>query len=145
MVQNDEQSQRISTVLGDLSEENYDRCMERFYQHLCASLLLPCDVTGIEDFEWEEIYVVGPGDPAEYQQLRLTKPSYKDRFELLEIEKDVDSEWIMFRHEDLGAHVRRKSDRKEFRLGLSEIKAVGKDSLNKRLLNDYSTWFVNNR
>jgi len=60
MVQNDEQSQRISTVLGDLSEENYDRCMERFYQHLCASLLLPCDVTGIEDFEWEEIYVVGP-------------------------------------------------------------------------------------
>ena len=77
MVQNDEQSRRIATVLGDLSEENHDHCMEKFYQHLCASLQLPCEVTGIEDFEWEEIYVVGPGDPAEYRQLRLTKPSCK--------------------------------------------------------------------
>ncbi len=145
MVQSDEQWQRIATILGDVSEESQDRCIERFYLHLRASLQLPCDVTGIEDFQWEEIYVVGPGDPAEYQRLRLTKPSYKDRFELLEIEKDLDSEWMMFRYEDLGAHVRRKSDRKEFRLGLSEIKAVGKNSLNKRLLDDYSTWFVNSR
>ena len=39
----------------------------------------------------------------EYQELRLTRPSYKDRFELLEIEKEVDSEWMMFHHEDSGA------------------------------------------
>ena len=38
MVQNDEQSRRIATVLGDLSEENHDHCMEKFYQHLCAAI-----------------------------------------------------------------------------------------------------------
>jgi len=99
----------------------------------------------IEDFEWEGNYVFGPGDPVEYRELRLTRPSYKDRFELLEIEKEVDSEWMMFRYEGLGARVRRKSDRKEFRLGLSELRAVGKDSPNKRLLDDYSIWFFNSR
>ena len=145
MVRIDEEWQRIAAVLGEVSEESHERCVEKFYQHLRASLQLPCEVTGIEDFEWEEIYVLGPGDPVEYQELRLTQPSYKDRFELLEIEKEVDSEWMMFHHDDLGAHVRRKSDRKEFRLGLSELKAVGKDSLNKRLLDDYSTWFCNSR
>jgi hypothetical protein len=41
--------------------------------------------------------------------------------------------------------VRRKSDRKEFRLGLSELKVVGKDPLNKHLLDDYSNWFFNSR
>ena len=101
--------------------------------------------TGIEDFKWEEIYVLGPGDPAEHHQLRLTRPLYKDRFELLQVEKDVDSEWMMFPHEDLAAHVRRIFDRKEFRLGLSEIKAVRKGSLNDRLLDDYAVWFVNSR
>ena len=141
MVRIDEKWQRIATILGEVSEESHESCVEKFYQHLRASLQLPCEVTGIEESEWEEIYVLGPGNPVEYQELRLTKPSYKDRFELLEIEKDADSEWMMFHHEDLGAHVRRKLDRKEFRLGLSELKAVGKDSLNKRLLDDYSNWF----
>jgi hypothetical protein len=145
MVRINEQWQRIAAVLGDVSKESRERCVEKFYQYLRASLQLPCEVTGIEDFQWEEIYIFGPGDPVEYQELRLTQPSYKDRFELLEIEKDVDSEWMMCPHEDMGAYVRRKSDRKEFRLGLSELKAVGKDSLNKRLLDDYSIWFVNSR
>ena len=145
MVRIDETWQRIAAVLGEVSEERHERCVEKLYQHLRASLQLPCEVTGIEDFEWEEIYVLGPGDPVEYQELRLTRPTYTDRFELLEIEKEVDSEWMMFHHADLGAHVRRKSDRKEFRLGLSELKAVGKDSLNMRLLDDYSTWFCNSR
>ena len=145
LAQTDKQEQRIATILGDASERSFDRCVERFYQHLLASLQLPCEVTGIEDFDWEEFYVVGPGNPAEYQKLRRTRPSYKDRFQLLEIEKDLDSEWMMFPHEDLAAHVRRIFDRKEFRLGLSEIKAVRKGSLNDRLLDDYAVWFVNSR
>lgn len=145
MDQSDEQRQRIAAVLGDASEESRGVGIERFFQHLLTSLELPCDVTGIEDFAWEEIYVIGPGDPAEHRELCLTRPSYKDRFELLEIKKDVDSEWMMFHYEDLGAHVRRKPDRKEFRLGLSEIRVVGKTSLNKRLLDDYSVWFINSR
>lgn len=145
MVQQDEQWQRIVSIVGDLSTENQNACLEKFYQYLQACLQLLCEVVGIEDFEWEEIYVFGPGSRAEYQKLRLTRPSYKDRFDLLEVEKGVRSRWMMFPNDDLAAHVRRKSDGKAFRLGLSELEVVGKDSLNKRLLDDYSVWFANSR
>ena len=47
--------------------------------------------------------------------------------------------------EDLAGHVRRKSDGKEFYLGLAEIVAVDKKSKNYQLLDDYAVWFVNNR
>ena len=49
----------------------------------------------------------------------------------------------MHPQKDLAAHVRRISDGKEFRLGLSEIKAVAKGSPNHLLLDDYAIWFVN--
>ena len=73
------------------------------------------------------------------------QPSDQDTFELLAIEKDVDSEWMMYHGEDLAGHVRRKSDGQEFYLGLAEIKAVDEESLNYQRLDDYAVWFVNNR
>ena len=51
----------------------------------------------------------------------------------------------MFSGEDLAARVRRKSDDKEFYLGLAEIEAIERDTLNYQLLDDYSVWFVNNK
>jgi hypothetical protein len=45
----------------------------------------------------------------------------------------------------VAGHVRRKSDGKEFHLGLAEIEAVDKKSKNYQLLNDYAVWFANNR
>jgi hypothetical protein len=63
---------------------------------------------------------------------------------LVAIEQEVYSEWMMF-CEDLAGRVRRKSDGKEFYLGLAEIKAVDKKSVNYQLLDDYAVWFVNNR
>ncbi len=109
------------------------------------SLKLPCDVTGTEDFRWEEFYVLGPGDQKEYAQLRQNQPSFQDTFELLAIEADDESEWMMFGGEDLAAHVRRKSDGKKFLLGLAEIEAVDKKAKNHQLLHDYAVWFVNSR
>ena len=61
------------------------------------------------------------------------------------IENDTWSEWMMFDVEDLAARVRRKSDGVEFYLGLAEISAVERDSMNHQRLDDYSVWFVNNR
>jgi hypothetical protein len=84
---------------------------------------LPCEVTGIEDFQWEEFYVFGPGNKMEYQKLRMNRPSYQDVFELTALVVDSDSEWSMF-SDDLKAHVRRKADGKKFILGLSELKAT---------------------
>lgn len=144
MTQLDEQDARIEEIIG-IDEADFEDGVDKFLCHLKSSLQLPCDVTGIEDFDWEEFYLLGPGDSKEYKQLRKDQPSYQDTFELLAIEKDVYSEWMMFHDEDLAAHVRRKSDGKEFVLGLAEIEAVDKKSLNYQLLDDYSVWFVNNR
>ena len=141
----DAQDARIGEIIGGDEEATFDECRDKFYDHLESSLKLPCDVTGSEDFRWEEYYVIGPGDPKEHERLRKNQPSYRDVFELLAIEDDVVSEWMMFRGEDVAGHVRRRSDGKEFHLGLAEIKAVDKKSKNYQLLDDYSVWLVNNR
>lgn len=141
----DAQLTRINKIVGKDEESNSNECLYRFYHHLQSSLQLPCDITGIEDFYWEEYYVIGPGDPKEHEMLRKNRPSFKDTFELLAIERDVYSSWMMFYGQDLAAYVRRKTDGKEFYLGLAEIEAVDKKTTNYQLLNDYAVWFVNSR
>ena len=141
----DAQDKRIAAILGELADITFDETIDIFYEYLKTNLSLPCEVTGIEDFRWEEIYVFGPGDQDEYEHLKETQPSYADRYELLEIDLEGQSEWMLFWGEDIGAHVRRISDGKKFLLGLSELKATDKKSGNYQLLDDYSVWFVNNR
>jgi hypothetical protein len=135
---------RIAEILGREALD-FDEAVVVFYDYLKANLLLPCEVTGIEDFRWEEIYVFGPGNKEEYEHLKKTQPSYTDHYELLDIVREAQSEWIMFWEEDIGAEVRRISDGKKFLLGLSELKAVDRNSKNSKLLDDYCVWFVNNR
>lgn len=124
---------------------DFEEAIEVFFEHLEKSLQLPCDVRGIEDFRWEEYYVLGLGDHKEYERLKRTQPSYRDRYELLAIERGVVSDWMLFGGEDIAAQVRRKSDRKEFYLGLSELEAVDSRSPIYQLLDDYVVWFVNYR
>ncbi|NQT18630.1 MAG: hypothetical protein HQ592_02915 [Planctomycetes bacterium] len=145
MTEPDASLERIEADLGITEDHSLEQCIDKFYDHLTKGLQLPCDVTGIEDFMWEEVYVIGSGDPDEYERLRRTHPSFQDVYELLAIERDVVSEWMMFRSEDFAARVRRKSDGKEFWLGLAELKAVDKSSANYRLLDDYAEWLMNSR
>ena len=145
MTEFDAQQARIDAIFGDDEELSFEQAFEQFYQHLTQSLQLPCDVTGIEDFRWEAYYVLGPGDGAEYVKLCKTQPSYQDTFELLSIEKEMVSEWMLFGGEDLAARVRRQSDNKQFYLGLAEVEAVEQGTGNYQILDDYSLWFVNNR
>jgi len=100
-------------------------------------------VTGIEDFQWEEFYVIGPGDQKEYQQLKKSRPSYRDRYDLVEIHRRLVSEWMLFGGEDIAARVGRKGDSKEFVLGLAELKAVDKRPPNFQLLDDYAVFCAN--
>ena len=141
----DAQDKRIATILGEIEDLDFDEAVKIFYKHLKSHLSLPCIVTGVEDFRWEEIYVIGPGDKKEYDHLKKTQPSYTDQYELLGIDCEAKSGWMLFWEEDIGADVRRISDGKKFLLGLSEIKAIDKKSKNYQLLDDYSVWFVNNR
>ncbi len=140
-----EQDARIEEIVGDLESAPFKAGVAKFYTHLSHSLELPCDVTGIEDFQWEERYIFGSSQPSEYASLRKIQPSFRDTFELMSIEQDVVSAWMLFGGEDLGAHVRRKSDGKEFCLGLAELEVVNKTSKNYQILNDYVVFFVNNR
>ena len=139
----DAQDARIAAVLSGCEDATFEECVTKFYEHLKTSLQLPCDVTGSEDFPWEEFYVLGPGDPAEYERLKKDQPSFEDVFELIAIVPDAYSEWMISVGDDLGAQVRRKSDDQEFLLGLSDLVAVDKKSNNYQLINDYAVWFVN--
>ena len=141
----DAQDERIAAILGEIEDLDFDETIDTFYEYLKINLSLPCEVTGIEDFKWEEIYVFGPGDKEEYRQLKETQPSYTDRYELFEMVRNAESPWAMCYEDDIGARVRRISDGKKFLLGLSELEATDKKSRNYQLLDDYSVWFVNNR
>ena len=141
----DAQDKRIDLILGKIEDLDFDETIDIFCEYLKTNLSLPCEVTGIEDFRWEEIYVFGPGDQEEYDHLKKTQPSYTDRYEFLGIDRKGKSEWMLCWEDDIGANIRRISDSKEFLLGLSELEATDKKSKNYELLDDYSVWFVNNR
>jgi hypothetical protein len=140
----DEQEKRWETILGDSAEGTQEVALEMFFKHLKANLQLPCEVTGTEDFRWEEPYVIGGWSQQEYERLKKTQPSYTDKYKLLGIERGCWSEWMMF-GEDIVAHVRRNGDGKEFDLGLAELRVTNKKSLNFQLIDDYAVWLCNNR
>jgi hypothetical protein len=141
----DEQEARIAKVISDDENLSFKDSVEKFYHHLNKSLQLPFEVTGIEDFQWEEYYMIGSGDQEKYRKLCKNQPSFRDTFDLVAIKANVHSKWMMFSGEDLAGQVQRKSDGKEFYLGVAEIEAVDKKSKNYQLLDDYVVWFVNSQ
>jgi hypothetical protein len=108
-----------------------------YKSYLEANLGFPVRITGIEDFSWEEFYLLGPGDKREYEMLKKTQPSYTDIFSMRCIESYYDEIHGLF------ARVTRPSDKKRFRLPLADMKAVDKKSAEYQLLQDYSIWFIN--
>lgn len=141
----DAQWKRIEAIVGSDESGTFEDQVAAFYKHLLQSLELPFVVTGIEDFRWEERYVLGGDSRLEYERLKKNQPSYRDQYELLGIEQGVFSEWMLFDGDDIGAHVKRKTDGKEFCLGLAELEAVDRKSRNAQLLDDFSVFFVNSR
>lgn len=135
----DDQDKRISLILGDAQADVTEETLERYLTYLKQHIELPCQLTGIEDFDWEEYYVFGPGDKKEYEKLKKTRPSYTDKFDLVSFEDAVDEEVGIL------VNVRRLSDKKRFTLPLAELEATNEKSKNYTLLDDYSVWFVNNR
>ncbi len=64
--------QRIRGVVGE-DDERCARNSQRWRSHLLKHLPLPIRVTGIEDFPWEELYVLGGWDKGEYEELKKTQ------------------------------------------------------------------------
>ena len=140
----DTQEERIAQILADGDVDNEEKqeksteTIAKYLHYLKENIELPCIVTGIEDFPWEEKYVFGYGNKKEYEKLKKENPSYKDKFEILDFIEDED-----YNDEQIFVSVKRLSDQKEFILELDYLKAVDKKSKNYQLLDDYSVWYVN--
>ncbi len=132
----DAQDKRIFQILHDEELEVNSENLATYLAYLKKNISLSCILTGIEDFEWEEFYVFGPGDKKEYEKLKKTKPSHTDKFNLTEFVEEID--------DDVGilVNVKRISDNKSFQLPLADLEAADKKSKNYQLLDDYSVWFT---
>ncbi len=139
MTEIDKQDERISAIFGGEIPNVTEESLSTYLIYLKEHLELPCELIGIEDFDWEEYYMLGPGDQKEYERLKKTMPSYTDKYDLLSLADEVDG-WV-----GILVNVKRVSDKKKFTLPLAELEATDERSKNYQLLDDYSVWFVNNR
>jgi hypothetical protein len=136
----EKQEKRIISILGTKKLDVTRKTLSTYLKYLKNHVEIPCQLTGIEDFEWEEAYVFGFGSKREYQELKTTQPSYTDKFNLIDFIDDIDDEY-----DGIFVNVQRLSDKKQFILPLADLRSTDRKSKNYQLLNDYSVWFVNNR
>jgi hypothetical protein len=135
----EEQENRIARILGTKKLDVTRKTLSTYLKYLKNHVEIRCQLTGIEDFEWEEAYVFGFRSKREYEELKKTQPSYTDKFNLIDFIHDIDDEYGIL------VNVQRLSDKKQFSLPLGDLKSTDKKSRNYQLLDDYSVWFVNNR
>ena len=109
----------------------------KYLDYIKKNIQLPCCVTGVEEFEWEEEYTMGSGSKKEYKQLKKTQPSHTDRFRINRLED------LFVEEDSIFVEVQRLSDRKKFILPLADLESVDVISRNQELLDDYSVWFIN--
>jgi hypothetical protein len=134
----DDSELRITHALGTKKVPAVSRRhLIRYRKYLLSCLDKNCVFTGREDFLWEEIYVFGPGDKAEYERLKKKFPSYTDDYQLLDLITDKTME------NDLIAQVKRLSDQKNFNIGLSWLTTKDKHCQEFQFLNDFASWIVN--
>jgi hypothetical protein len=134
---NDDVVVRVLDILKVADISVNKKSLQKYLNYLQTTLILPFQATGFENFEWEEPFLFGNKAKAEYEKMKLTKPSYTDVFEVLSLNTKVnDTMGIM-------ANVRRVSDKKDFILPLWDLKVVDEDSLEAEVVSDYASWMTN--
>ena len=68
----EKQEKRIIAILGTKKLDVTRKTLNTYLEYLKNHVELPCQLTGIEDFEWEERYVFGFGSKKEYEELKKT-------------------------------------------------------------------------
>ena len=89
----EKQEKRIISILGTKKLDVTRKTLSTYLKYLKNHVEIPCQLTGIEDFEWEEAYVFGFGSKREYQEARKTQPS---KFNLIAFIDDIDDEYDGF-------------------------------------------------
>ena len=127
--------QKLEEVLGTTTFKVNQTNLKKYLKYLKKNLAIPCLVTGVEEFEWEEYYTVGPGSQKEYQKLKKTQPSYTDEFNILKLDNKLDVEHGIL------AVLERTTDNLKFTLPLAKLEGVAEDSVDAKLLQYYGIWF----
>ena len=132
----DDQDKRIHDILGTESERSRQNSL-KYLDYLKTAIKKPCNLTGMEDFPWEEKYIIGGWDKKEYEELKKNNPSYTDEYELIEfILPELGDDEIL-------AKVKRISDKKTFEIGISWLEGTDKESANYGIIEDCASWHVN--
>lgn len=133
------QEKRISKIFLGKTEDLSKRMetLKIYKEYLNQNLSSPTELTGIEDFSWEEFYVLGPGDEDEYEKLKESNPSFTDTYNLLDFDDCLDE------YRGIIANVIRVDDKKIFQIPLCDLMSTNKKSKNYQLLDDYSVWSFN--
>ena len=133
----EEEEKRISEILDSQETFVTESNMQKYHSYLKDKLQISCVLTGMEDFDWEEPYLIGGLSKSEYEKEKITNPSYTDHFELVEFVDKID-DW-----KGILVKVKRLSDRKVFDLPLWDLKILDKDSSDYLFVSDYSSWMTN--
>ncbi|MDB9511473.1 hypothetical protein PN499_09795 [Kamptonema animale CS-326] len=133
----DEFEHKIQKILNVKKIDVSEKTLKKYLEFLKKNIKMPCNLTGQEEFVWEEEFVFGRGNKKEYEKLKKIRPSYSDVFKLLRFE-DLISEEV-----GILVEVQRVSDGKNFTLPVADLEATEEDSPNRDLLDDYAIWFFN--
>jgi len=135
----EEEEKRINEILNTEDVSVNLENLNRYFNYLKINLIAPCILTGMEDFDWEEPYILGGWSKKEYEKLKLTNPSYTDEFEFIKLVEEYD-DW-----KGIFVSVKRISDKKVFSIPLWDLKVVDKKNPNFQIVSVYSSWMTNYR
>ncbi|MBF0337997.1 MAG: hypothetical protein HQL05_09195 [Nitrospirae bacterium] len=136
--ESNEHDKRIRQILGNKDISVSEETLTCYLDYLEKNIAPPFQLTGADPFDWENSYLFGIGKKREYDKFKKTRPSYKDTFKFIKIEKELNIE------DGILVKVQRLADNKKFVLPLSMLRADSDKSANYQLIHDYCTWFVNN-
>jgi len=130
----DMQAERIKGVLGKDCKRTVQNTL-RFLKFLQRNVKAPCLLTGTEEFEWERDFLAEGWGGAEYEKMKAERPSFVDQFELETLTApDADGE-------DIVACVKRLTDQKDFKIGLSLLEGLDFNNESFQFIDDYVAWY----
>lgn len=129
-----EQDKRISKIFPSLDISVNKKNLKIYFEYLQKNLSKPIILTGDEDCFINDL--IGNLHNPEDRKHKIAKPLYNDKYEFIELFKEVDAEYI------INVIVERITDKKKFKLALWQLMCVDKSSKNFELINDFVCWFL---
>ena len=128
---------RISKILCSTAIDVGVKNTLKYLEYLKQNLVLPCGVTGKEEFPWEQEYLSGSGSKREYERLKKTQPSYTEIFQIVGLRDCI------YKNDGIVVDVARLTDKQTFVIPLLDLELIDESSANHQLLEDYTLWFIN--